>query len=90
MYHALPAGVVPVQASLEELVRQNVISRFEASDGGVRFEVPPRSGARPVALAYRVVPEFSGRLASAVSWVEISAGEPRRSYSAPAVWKIAR
>lgn len=81
--HALPAGVQADQASLQALVDDRVITRFELADGAVDLWLPAAPHA--VTAHYRAVATLAGTLHSGPSLIE--AGDARVQVP-PAAWTI--
>jgi hypothetical protein len=71
---ALPAGVQPDTASLEQLVAMGTISSFNTADGSVELHVNALQPAQTFAARYRVIPTLGGSLHASASSLE-GAGE---------------
>ncbi|MEZ4362121.1 MAG: alpha-2-macroglobulin family protein [Kofleriaceae bacterium] len=83
--HALPAGVQADRASLETLVAEGTLQRFELGDGAVDLFAAPLQPGLVLNVKYRVIPTLAGTLHSAAS--RMDAGGASLDL-APATWVI--
>jgi hypothetical protein len=87
---ALPAGVQVDRPSLEALVGNGVITRFETEDGAVTLDAPARPQGETFVARYRVIPTLAGTLHSSASRI-MPLGRPDAAfYVPPATWLVKR
>ncbi|MCX5742312.1 MAG: hypothetical protein NT062_07435 [Proteobacteria bacterium] len=88
---ALPAGVQLDTPSVQKLVTDGVIERFEASDGKLELFIPALAPGQTFAAKYRVIPTLAGSLHAAASTIELVGMAPGAGVSfavAPTAWLI--
>jgi len=86
--HALPAGVQPDASTLQALVAAGSLTRYEAADGLLTLEVPPRPPAETFRISYKVLPTLSGTLHAQASSIE-AMGQPESAFHVPPViWPV--
>jgi hypothetical protein len=68
--NALPAGVQADRPSLEALVDNSAIQRFEIEDGAVELWIAPLDPGQTRTATYRVIPTLAGTLHSPASSID--------------------
>ena len=68
--HALPAGVQVDRPSLEALVAQGVVTRFELADGKIDLHIASLQPGQTFNVKYRVIPTLAGTLRAQASLIE--------------------
>lgn len=86
--HALPAGVQPDTASLDALVSNGTISRYETEDGAISLEVPGKPPGQTFAARYRVIPTLAGTLHAPASSIAPLARSEQVSYVPSGAWSV--
>jgi hypothetical protein len=85
--HALPAGVVPDDTSLDKLVKDGVLSSWHAADGKIELAAPALEPGATFTASYRVIPTLAGTLHAPASTLE--AEGTGQSYALPpTVWTV--
>jgi hypothetical protein len=87
---SLPAGVQVDRPSLDSLVSNGVITRFETEDGAVTLEAPARAQGQTFAARYRVIPTLSGTLHSSASTIMPLGRPDAASHVPPSTWIVKR
>ncbi len=86
---ALPAGVQPVQSSLDALVSSQLVTRYAVEEGAVTLYLPPRPSASPFQASYLVVPTLGGTLHSGASRIRAVGGAVDSEFHVPPVaWAV--
>jgi hypothetical protein len=85
LQQALPAGVQIDAPSLQALVDDGQIERFQAADGKLDLYVGALDPGKTFAVSYRVIPTLGGTLHTSASLIE-SGGT--RFYVPPTTWTI--
>jgi hypothetical protein len=83
--HALPAGVQPDIASLEELVSAGTLRSYHREDGAITLEVAALSAGQSWNAHYKVIPTLAGKLNAACSTITAGA---HQHHLAPARWVV--
>jgi hypothetical protein len=86
--YALPAGVEPNTASLEELKASPAITDYAVEGQTVRFEVAEIEPGETARLRFRVVPTLAGRLHSGASSIELANRTDVTANVPPSTWVI--
>ncbi len=86
--HSLPAGVQPEAASLDALVNQGRIARYQIEDGAVTLFAGARRPGETFQVSYRVVPGLAGVLHAPASWVRLVKRGDTVSYLPAVVWTV--
>ena len=82
---ALPAGVQVDTPSLDTLVAEGTVTKFEAAEGKLELTLPPLEPGQHYTVKYKVIPTLAGTLRSAAS--TISMGTTKFSVQ-PMVWTV--
>lgn len=83
--HALPAGVAADKASLEALVAEGVLARFELADGRADLWANPLPPGQVLTVKYRAVATLAGTLRAPASLLEAG---PTSFFVPPTTWTI--
>ncbi|MBL0214952.1 MAG: hypothetical protein IPQ07_13835 [Myxococcales bacterium] len=67
---SLPAGVQPDTATLDALVTEGTLTKFEAADGKLTLFIPPMQPGQTFTAKYKVIATLAGKLRSAASMIE--------------------
>lgn len=85
----LPAGVQADTASLDALVAQEAISRYELSDGVIELFASPLAPAQSFKAMVRVIPTLAGTLHSGASSLAfLDQAEQDTFYDPPTSWNV--
>jgi|GEM_PF-610461 len=82
---ALPAGVQVDTPSLDALVADGAVTKFEAAEGKLELTMPPLDPGQHYTVKYKVIPTLAGTLRSAAS--TISMGDTKFSVP-PMQWTV--
>jgi hypothetical protein len=82
---SLPAGVQIDTASLDALVTEGTVTKFEAAEGKLELTMPPLDPGQLYTVKYKVIPTLAGTLRSAAS--TISMGSTKFSVP-PMQWTV--
>lgn len=88
--HALPAGMRAETRSLDLLVVEGVITRFQLEEGVVVLDAPARAQGQALVVRYRVVPTFAGTLHAGASSVAPLYAPQRAVYAPSTSWSVGR
>ena len=86
--HALAAGVQVDDRSLQRLVQDRTITRYESEAGRLVLHSPPLKEGRPFSASYRLIPTLSGKLHTSASSVRVAGDERSIRYRAPTPWGV--
>ncbi|MCG8423406.1 MAG: hypothetical protein MJE77_36360 [Proteobacteria bacterium] len=85
----LPAGLQVDEASLESLVANQALARYQLPQGAVVLHINPLAPARAFTAAIRVIPTLGGTLHSGPAFIELAGpGKAIRVHQPPAVWTV--
>jgi hypothetical protein len=70
---SLPAGVQVDTPSLDALVTEGTLTKFEAAEGKLELTMPPLEAGQHYTLKYKVIPTLAGTLRSAASTISMGA-----------------
>ncbi len=88
--YALPAGVQPIRADLDGLVRAQKLRSWRGDAGGLTLELPNRVPGTAAQLVFRVVPGLAGQLQAEASQVALANRPDSEIDVAPRTWSISR
>ncbi|KFE71216.1 alpha-2-macroglobulin family protein [Hyalangium minutum] len=86
--YALPAGVQVDTPSLERLVAERKVTKYEVEDGALTLTLPPRGAGEPFQASFRVVPTLAGTLQGGASSLFPEGRQDLVSYVPPAQWTV--
>ena len=86
--HALPAGVLPDTDSLQALVSQKQITRFETQDGLVRLFFVSKGPSNPLSCSYKVTPTLAGTLHTQASSIAVANRASNTWSLRPTIWTV--
>lgn len=86
--HGLPAGVQVAPASLDALVAEGRVSSWDAEDGAVTLQLPPRGAGEPFQARFRVIPTLAGTLQGGASSLKVVSRPDLISYVPPTIWAV--
>lgn len=70
---SLPAGVQVDTPSLDALVSEGAVTKYEAADGKLELTMPPLEPGQHYTVKYKVIPMLAGTLHSAASTIAMGA-----------------
>ncbi len=85
---SLPAGVQADSPSLQKLVDDALVTRFETEDGAVVLHLAPVQAGQVWTAKVKVVPTLAGSLQSGASSLEPEGRPALRRFFAGASWKV--
>ncbi|MFP2911225.1 hypothetical protein ACLESD_40605 [Pyxidicoccus sp. 3LFB2] len=86
--HGLPAGVQVDSASLDALVSEGRVTSWNAEDGAVTLQLPPRGAGEAFQARFRVIPTLAGTLQGGASSLRVLARPDLISYVPPTIWAV--
>jgi hypothetical protein len=86
--HGLPAGVQVDPASLDALVAEGRVSSWDAEDGAVTLQLPPRGAGEAFQARFRVIPTLAGTLQGGASSLKVVSRPDLISYVPPTIWAV--